>query len=141
MPLVVKDTATVARKWSQRAQAAGADYRSGVETTSKDWAGAAAAAEGSYQEGVQAAIARNAFGKGVRAAGSEKWKSKAREVGAVRYGPGVQAGEAAYVAGVGPVLDTLRGIDAGPRAARGSPQNIERVRRVCDALHRKKVGG
>jgi len=141
MPLVVKDTATVARKFVQRASVAGPDYKSGVETTPKDWAGNTAAAEGSYEEGVQAAIARKAYGKNVRAAGSEKWKSKAASLGAARYPQGVSGAEAAYSSGVGPYLDTLRAVDAGPRAARGSPQNIERVRRVCDALHKKKVGG
>jgi len=141
MPIQVKDTAAIARKYATRAQAAGADYGEGVKTTPKDWAGNTQAAAASYAEGVQAAIARGGFQKGVSAAGTEKWRSKAATMGVARYPQGVAGAEPAYATGFGPYADALRAVSLPPRAAKGSPTNIERVRAVADALHRKKTGG
>lgn len=140
MALQVKDTAAIATKWKARAGAAGADYKSGVDTTQKDWAGNTQAATASYAEGVQGAISRGAFQKGVAAAGTGKWKDKASNIGSTRYPQGVAAGQDAYASGFGPYADALRAVSLPPRAAKGSPQNIERVRAVADALHKKKTG-
>ena len=136
----VRDTASVARKYAQRAGAAGADFTAGVKATTKDWAANTASQEESYNQGVQAAIGRKAFSKGVVAAGSEKWRARTVEIGSTRYPQGVAAAEAPYAQGVGPYLDSLKGFDPGPRGPAGAPQNQSRAAAVADRLHRKKTG-
>lgn len=140
MAIQLKDTATIARKYSQRAQAAGPDYAAGVKSPSKDWQANTAAASDSYAQGVQAAIGRGAFAKGVQSAGTPKWQEKASTVGAARYPQGVAGAENAYSTGFAPYATTLASLALPPRSAKGSPQNIQRVQAVADALHRKKTG-
>lgn len=138
--LQVKDAATVAKKWSQRAGAAGADYAAGVNGTTKDWAQDTAAAAPSWAAGVQAAAANGSFAKGVNAAGTAKWKQKAANVGAARYPQGVAAAQPFYQTGIQAVLATLSAITLPARGPKGDPSNIERVRIVTTALRKMKTG-
>ena len=140
MALQLKDTATIARKFASRAQAAGGEYKAGVDTTTADWAAATTAAGDSYEAGVTQAIGRKAFQKGVSAAGTAKWKEKASNIGASRYGQGVAGAEQAYAQGFDKYANVLKGLSLPPRAPKGSPQNIQRVQAVADALHRAKTG-
>ncbi len=138
--IAVRDTASIAKKYAQRAQAAGADYASGVKAPARDWAQNTAAAAESYKAGVTAAAARGAFEKGVAAAGTARWQVKATKVGPGRYAEGVAGAEADYAQGVAPFLDAIKGFDPGPRGPAGSPQNAQRSTAVAAMLHRKKTG-
>ena len=140
MGIQIKDTATIGRKFASRAQAASPEFKIGVDSTTADWAGNTAAAVESYNQGVTAAIARQAFQKGVSAAGTAKWKEKASNIGASRYAQGVAGAEAAFTAGFDKYANILKGLSLPPRAPKGSPQNLERVRAVADALHKGKTG-
>ena len=141
MPIIVKPVGTITDKYKARAAVAGGDYTAGITTPRRDQAEAAVAAAQTWAAGVSDAISRGAFAKGVTAAGSEKWKRKATTVGATRYGPGVTAGAPDYAAGVGPYLETLRGLTLPPREPRGSPGNVARVAAVTAALRAKKLSG
>jgi hypothetical protein len=140
MAIRLKDTASIARKYAQRAQAAGPEYSNAVKDTQIDWAGPTAAAAESYNQAIQEAIGRQAFARGVAKAGTEKWRNQASSLGAARYPQGVQQAEATYAEGVAPYLETLKGLSLPPRGPAGAPQNAQRVVAVMDALHRKKVG-
>lgn len=140
MALQLKDTATIARKFASRAQAAGGEYKAGVDTTAVDWAAVTNAAGDSYEAGVTQAIGRKAFQKGVSAAGTAKWKEKSSGIGASRYGQGVAGAEQAYAQGFDKYANVLKGLSLPPRAPKGSPQNLQRVQAVADALHRAKTG-
>jgi hypothetical protein len=137
---MAKDIASIAAKFVQRAGAAASDYSAGVKSPSRDWATAAGAAEDAYKQGVTAAAARGAFGKGVAAAGTAKWQNNAVNVGAGRYPQGVANANAAYQKGFGPMLQVLTGVSLPPRGPAGSPQNLQRVQAIADALHRAKTG-
>ena len=139
MAITMKDTATIARKFAARAQAAAPEYTVGVDATA-DWAGPTEAAGANYEAGVTASIGRKAFQKGVRDAGTAKWKDKASRVGSTRYGQGVAGAEAAYATGFEKSANLLKSLSLPPRGPKGAPQNIERVRAVADALHRGKTG-
>jgi hypothetical protein len=141
MAIMMKDTASIARKFSQRAQAAGAEYTAGVKSPANDWAQNTAAANDAYKQGVAAASARDAFLKGVSAAGTPKWQKKAIEIGSTRYPQGVAGAEGDYATGFAPYADVLKSLSLPPRSMTGSPQNLQRVAIPCEALHRKKVGG
>lgn len=136
----VKDMSKIREKWKRKASAAGPDYRDGVENPRKDWAGNAADAEEAYEAGVQEAISRKEFGKGVKAAGTAKWQERALAKGAQRFGPGVNAGVDDYDKGFSPYRDELEKVTLPPRGPRGDPNNLERVRQIAAALHKKRTG-
>jgi hypothetical protein len=136
----VKDAATVAAKWAQRAGAAGQAYTSGVTTTQKDWATDTAAAASSWAQGVTTAATNGTFASGVQKAGTAKWKTKASTVGAQRYPTGVAAAQPFYQTGITPVLQTLASLTLPPRGPKGDPSNLNRVSVIDTALRKLKTG-
>lgn len=130
-----------AEKWSRRASGATEEYKAGVANPRTDWAEATQSAENSYNQGVQEAITQKRFSKGVRQAGSQKWRDKATEKGASRFSQGVSLGEQDYASGVAPYLDTISKITLPPRGAKGDPRNLERVKIISDALRKRKLQG
>ena len=136
----VKSADAVATKWATRAGAAGADYSAGVQNTTKDWAQDTAAAATAWATGVQQAAGNGSFAKGVNAAGTAKWKTKALATGAQRYPQGVAAAKTFYQTGIGPVLQTLQGINLPARGPKGDPGNIARVTAITTALRKLKTG-
>ena len=139
MAITTKSIDQIAKKWSDRAQAAAPDYQSGVEGTQKDWAANTANADQAWRTGVTQAAGRGAFTKGVRAAGTEKWRAGASSKGAQRYGPGVSVAQPDFQAGFQPFLSTIQSLTLPTRQAKGSPSNYDRSRAVGTALHAKKV--
>ena len=140
MAIEMKDTAAIARKFVQRAGAAGGEYSAGVVGKGAKWATNTAAGGDNYEQGVQAAIGRKAFQRGVSAAGPAKFEQRASTTGATRYPQGVAGAEAAFASGFEKYANVLKGVSLPPRAPKGSPQNIQRVAAVADALHRAKTG-
>ena len=138
MAIQIKDAATVAAKWAKRAGAAGADYASGVQNPRTDQAAAAAAAAPGWAQAVADAATRDAFRKGVTAAGTAKWQAAASTIGAQRYPQGVNAGTANYAAKEAPYLSALSSLTLPPRGVKGS--NNARVQAVVDALRKVKLG-
>src|SRR4030042_2803436 len=98
----IKDSANIAEKWSRVTPQRTQDFQNGIETTPKDWATNTGKAEGSYKEGVTAAVNRGAFGKGVRSAGTAKWKQRSLELGTTRWGTGVAASGSSFQQGFEP---------------------------------------
>jgi len=138
--IAVKDAATVAAKWAQRAAAAGPAYAAGVSGTQKDWATDTAAAAALWAAGVTAAAGNGSFARGVNAAGTAKWKAKAAGVGAQRYPAGVSAAQPYYQTGIQAVLQVLQGVNLPPRGPKGDPSNLNRVSAVTTALRKMKTG-
>ena len=124
----------IAQKWASVTPMRSADYQAGVENPRRDWAQATAAAESSYEAGVQQAIAKKRFGKGVKSAGTEKWRRGATEKGVVRWGPGVALAEPAYKSGFAPYRDAIEHTTLPPRYAKRDPRNLERVKAIVNAL-------
>jgi hypothetical protein len=141
MAIEMKDTAAIAAKYVQRAQASGSEYKGGVAGKGAKWAANTAASEDTYGQGVTAAVGRRAFSRGVAKAGAAKYETKAADIGATRYPQGVAGAGPAYQAGFEPYASVLKGVALAPRAPKGAPQNLERVRAVTEALHNKKISG
>lgn len=141
MALHVKDIAAAAKKWVRNAAAGATSYVEGVQTTPVDQAAAAIAAKDQYAAGVQAAIGRDAFAKGLREAGTDKWRRGAIEKGASRFPQGVQVSEPLYASATGRFFDIIRNLTLNPRGPTGAPQNYDRSRAVGQALRAAKTGG
>ncbi len=130
----IRSIEAIAKKWASVTPGRTEDYRAGVENPRTPWAAAAAAAEPAYEMGVTQAIAKKRFGKGVKAAGDEKWQRGAVEKGTQRWGPGIALAEPDYRSGFAPYRDAIERVTLPPRYARRDPRNLARVKAVVDAL-------
>ena len=136
----IKAMASIREKYARVTPMRAEDYSNGVLAPRRDWADAAAGGDAAYKAGVQAAIARGAFVKGIRKAGTATWQAKASTLGAERWGPGVLAGVSAYESGFAPYREEIEKVKLPARYPTGDPRNYERVKAIGDALRRKKVG-
>lgn len=136
----IKDTGSLAKKFVQRAGAAGADYKDGVLAAGSDWESNTKASEENYKIGVTQAANDGRFGRGVSAAGAGKYMNKASTLGAQRFPSGVAAAEGDWAKGVQPSLDALKSLDLPPRRPKGDPANQQRAAVVAQRLRAIKLG-
>ena len=134
----IKDLSVISAKFATVTPARAQEYADGVERSTKDWAARTAAAEGNFEVGIQKAISNKAFGKGVKAAGSDRYKAGVRDKGAVRFGPGVAIAGPAYEKGFKPYHAAIASLTLPPRRARRDPGNLARVAAVANALAKLK---
>jgi len=132
--MFVRGIKAIGEKFARVVAQRGPDYQAGIENPRRDQATAAAAAEPLFEAGIQAAIAEKRFGKGVRKAGSEKWKRGAREKGVARWPVGVAAAQPDFEAGFGPYRDALERTELPPRRAKRDPANLQRVQKVVETM-------
>lgn len=137
----IRATDLIARKWALVTPQRVADYEDGIKNPVRDWATNAKAANDSWKAGVASAVQRDAFSKGVTAAGTAKWQKGAIEKGLTRWGPGVALAEDAYAQGFGPFRDAIARTNLPARFPRRDPRNIERVKAIVDALKNQKERG
>ncbi len=137
----IKPLDKITSTWAKRAAAARDEYLDGVQNPRKDWETETAAAKEVYESALQASFANDSFAKGVADAGTAKWKKRATEVGPGRFSEGVRGAEPEYRAGFSRFHSRIANTTLPPRGPKGSPENIERVRVMAEALHNEKVGG
>lgn len=137
--VAIRSTREIAEKWASVTPTRTAFYEAGVRAPKKDWARTTAAAEDVYKQAVIKAANEGRFGKGVQAAGTEKWQRKSIDVGAGRWGPGVSIAAPDYESGFAPFRDAIEKITLKPRFPKGDPRNFDRVRQIGDALHALKL--
>lgn len=134
----IKDVSQIAKKWANVTPGRAAQYEEGVRNPTRDYAANTAAAAPAYAAGVQAAIANDRFKKGVQKSGNAKWQDRAAKLGPQRYGPGVQAAEGDYLSGFAPYREAILGVALPPRGPRRSPQNLQRVTAMVQAISMRK---
>ena len=114
-------------------------YEKGVSEPLKDWAERTSAAKTAWQEGIQNAITKDLFVKGVTEAGTPKWQERAKKKGPARWSEGVAIAADDYKKGFAPYHETIAALTLPPRARRGDPRNIERVKAIAMALYKKRL--
>ena len=137
----IKPLAKIAAKWKRNTGTAGDSYREGVESPRRPWEAATIAADDARKEGLAAADARGAVIDGVRKAGDAKWKKNSVALGPARFRQGTANAEPEYVQGFTKYHATIASVTLPPRGPKGSPENIDRVRAIADALHTARVSG
>lgn len=137
----IKPLDKITKVWARRAAAARDEYLDGVQNPRKDWEQETAASAERYEAGLQAAFAENRFEKGVADAGTRKWQQRASSVGPGRFSEGVRGAEPEYRAGFARFHSRIAATDLPPRGPKGSPENLERVRIMAEALHDEKISG
>lgn len=139
----IKPIDQASAKWAGRAAAASGDYATGVQNPKVPWSSAAQAGEAAYKDGVTKAANAGRYGKGVKAAGDEKWRKGATLKGPGRYAEGVNIGKDDWAKGFGPYHSAISSLVLPPRGAKGAAQNIQRVAVIATALRalKEKAGG
>ena len=137
----IKSISQIAEKYARVTPQRATDYVEGVKSTPVDWAKVTASAGATYAAGVQAAISAKRFEKGVAAAGTERWRAKSVDVGATRWGPGVQAGAGDYAKNFAKYAEVIGKLNLPPRYPVGDPRNYARVQAIGEALFKARTSG
>ena len=137
----IKSASAIAEKWARVTPGRVEDYKLGVQNPKRDWEEETSAAEGNWKAGVDAAQAKGLFIKGVKKAGTKKWQNKTLLKGPGRFAEGVYIAKDDYEKGFAPYRDAIEKTDLGPRFPRRDPRNLDRVKRIVNALIKEKVGG
>lgn len=136
----IKSLSAIRDKWARVTPGRTEDYKLGIENPRRDWEAETIAAEANWKAGVDKAQAQGLFPKGVQKAGTKKWQKKALALGPGRFAEGVYLAAPDYEKGFAPYREAIARVDLGPRFPRRDPRNIERVKRVVDALVKEKIG-
>lgn len=140
MPKPVVPTAeAVAKKWKEETPRRSTYYEENTPPAASRWESNAVAAAGTYKAAVSAADIGKRFTGGVKKAGAGKFERKVKAVGVSRFGPGVEAAEEDMKTGVDPYLAVIAATEIGARKPRGDPSNYDRVKKIGDALHAKRL--
>lgn len=135
----IKALSAVREKWARVTPMRTEDYKLGVQSPKRDWADETEAAGQNWKMGIDAAAAKDLFRKGVRKAGTGKWRDNALEKGPGRFAEGVMLAENDYEKGFAPFHAAIERVDLGPRFPRRDPRNLMRVKAVVDALITEKL--
>ena len=136
----IKALSNIRDKWTRVTPMRTEDYKLGIQNPRRDWEAETMASKDNWKAGIDAAAAKDLFAKGVAAAGTKKWKDKALKKGPGRFAEGVYIAGPDYEKGFAPYHAAIEAVDLGPRFPRRDPRNIERVKRVVDALIKAKLG-
>jgi hypothetical protein len=140
MPINIRSIDEIKAKWTRVTPARSEDYRLGVTTPKKDWKTGASAGKENFKAAMQKVIAEDRQNKGVLKSSTDFWKQKALALGTNRFSEGVAVAGDDYGRGFGPYRDVIAGLTLPPRYPKGDSRNLERVKVIADALHKKKIG-
>lgn len=136
----IKALSDIRDKWTRVTPGRTEDYKIGIKNPKRDWADETEAAKGNWKAGIDAAAAKDLFAKGVSKAGTRKWQEKALQKGPGRFSEGVYIAGPDYEKGFAPYHAAIERVDLGPRFPRRDPRNIDRVKRIVEALVKEKLG-
>jgi len=137
--MVIPPVEEIAKKYVDVTPARATYYEAEAPKAADRWFDNAIAAAVQYKAGVTAPNIDKKFVGGIKRVGAAKFKRKVEAVGIARYGPGVSAAMDDYKVGITPYIEELAKIDLPPRKPRGDPGNLERVKKIFDALHKKRL--
>jgi len=135
----VPPAAEVADKWKDVTPARSTYYEKETPAAADYWFERATKSEGVYKAGVTVAGIEKRWSGGIKRVGAAKFSRKVLAVGVARFGPGVEAARDDMLAGIEPYIAELGVIDLPERKPRGDPGNLERVRKIFTALHKKRL--
>lgn len=138
----IKPLNAIRKKWETNASSRQASeaYKDGINSPRADWKERTVAADDARKAGLAAADERDAFVEGVEDAGTAKWKERSLKFGPTRFSQGVKETGDDYAKGFAPFHSVIAQLSLPPRGPKGSPENIERVKVIAEALHNEKIG-
>jgi len=136
----IKPLSVIREKWTRVTPGRTEDYKLGIQNPRRDWMTEAIAGDDNYKAGVDQAHAKGLRKKGIEKAGTAKWRDKSLKKGPGRFAEGVYIAGPDYEEGFKPYHEAITRVDLGPRFPKRDPRNLERVRKIVDALVAVKVG-
>lgn len=136
----IKSMSSIADKWTRVTPGRSEDYKIGIANPKRDWQKATEGAAANWKAGLDAAASKGLFAKGVTAAGTKKWQEKAMSKGPGRFSEGVYIAGPDYTKGFAPYREAIARTELGPKFPRRDPRNIERVKKIVDAMVAQKLG-
>ncbi len=136
----IKSLASIREKWTRVTPGRIEDYKIGIQNPRRDWEEETKAAKDTWKAGIDAAHQKGLFLKGVIKAGTSKWREAALKKGPGRFAEGVYIAGPAYEKGFAPFHAAIERVDLGPRFPKRDPRNLDRVKKIVDALIEEKVG-
>lgn len=137
----IKPLSEIRDKWTRVTPGRTKDYKLGVKNPRRSWSEEAVASKDNWKAGIDAAAGNDMYAKGVEQAGDKKWQEKALKKGPGRFSEGVYIAGPDYEKGFARFHDAIARVDLGPRFPRRDPRNIDRVKRIVDALVMEKTQG
>jgi hypothetical protein len=134
MPIAMPTPQQAGQKYAQVTPTRQQYYQTGVQGAASKWQAGVDISESVWGQGVQQAIADRRYSSGVSGKGNT-YATRAATIGAPRWGQGVAAAEPAYEQGVARFFQVLSALNLPARGPVGSPQNLQRVQMVDEALH------
>lgn len=113
-----------------------ARYTKGVQGKGGAWFSGASKAGANYQQGVQAAIAADKFGKGVRDAGAAAYDSGVQQKGSQNWPTGMQQAGDKYQRKIAKFVPLWDQALPTPGGAKRSPANVKRMQENMDRFVR-----
>ena len=136
--LKVPSPSDVAKKFVEVTPERAKYYEAGAKGKGSVWESATIAAAKNFKQAVSSPDIDKRFMGGVKGK-SSKYDRKIETVGVSRFGPGVQAAESDYLEGIKDYLEELGRIDVPERGPRGSSTNYDIVRKIGEALNKKRL--
>lgn len=136
----IKSLSSIRDKWTRVTPGRTEDYKLGIMSPKRDWKEATMEGKDNWKAGIDQAHAKDLFGKGVEKAGTAKWKDRSIKKGPSRFAEGVYIAGPDYEKGFAPFHSAIERTDLGPRFPKRDPRNLDRVRKVVDALVQEKLG-
>ncbi len=136
----IKSLSAIREKWNRVTPGRSEDYKLGIRNPRRDWEASTLAAETNWKTGVDQAAAKGLFPKGVKAAGTEKWKDHSLKKGPTRFIEGVGYAGPDFEKGYDPYHAAYERLTLPARWPRRDPRNLERVRATVNCFIEEKVG-
>ncbi len=136
----IKSLSAIGDKWTRVTPGRTEDYKLGIQNPKRDWEEETEAAKDNWKLGIDQAHSKNLFVKGVQKAGTSKWRDRSLKKGPSRFAEGVYLAGPDYEKGFAPYREAISRVDLGPRFPRRDPRNLDRVKRIVDALVKEKLG-
>ena len=136
----IKSLSAIREKWQRVTPQRTEDYKLGIQNPKRDWESETVAAKDNWKAGIDSAAAKDLFAKGVTKAGSKKWQERALSKGPGRFAEGVYIAGPDYERGFAPYREAISRVDLGPKFPRRDPRNLDRVKKVVQALIAEKLG-
>jgi len=136
----IKSLGSIREKWTRVTPGRTEDYKIGIQNPKRDWETETKAGKENWKAGIDAAHAKDLFSRGVAKAGTSKWRDRALKKGPGRFAEGVYIAGPDYEKGFAPFHAAIERTDLGPRFPKRDPRNLDRVRRIVEALIEEKVG-
>jgi hypothetical protein len=137
----IKSIQAIQEKWGKNTPASTEYYSQGIKNPKKDWAQSASAAKETHKAAMTAAAANDSYAKGIAKAGTAKWQEKTIKKGPSRFAEGVIIAAGDYGAAFAPYADVIKGVVLPPKYPKGDIRNLDKVKVITQALHKKKLGG